>query len=219
VAIAVLTPSRGRPDRLDEMLDAIKATAQLETTAIFVGLDVDDEFRYPQREGVWYIVKERMRLGAWANELAKVAWDDYEILASFGDDHRPRTPGWDVRIEQEFLLHGSGLVYGADGLQDARLPTAPFWSTDIVKTLGWYFPPNLVHLFADDFWLAFAKAIGRCRYIPEILIEHLHPSAGKAEWDAINHENDSWWEHDQGAYQDYLNNGFRSDVERVLGIL
>lgn len=221
--IAVLTPSRGRPERLREMVESIQATATGDV-AILIGLDTDDADNYLGVKGilegnVGYWVKDRMRLGAWTNYMAESVWDHFDILTSFGDDHRPRTPGWDQAVIEAFEERGPGLVYTRDGLQDERLPTAPFWSASIIKALGFFFPPNQVHLYADDFWLAMARAIGRCHYLPNVLIEHMNPAAGKATQDAVNHENDSWYEHDREAYFAYLREGFAADIERVKAVL
>ena len=73
--IAVLTPSRGRPERLREMVESIQATATGDV-AILIGLDTDDADNYLGVKGilegnVGYWVKDRMRLGAWTNYMAE----------------------------------------------------------------------------------------------------------------------------------------------------
>lgn len=217
--IAILTPSRGRPDRFNEMVDAIHRTAWGDVE-IYCGLDDDDHESYLLPVGVKCLIRPRMQLAAWTNVLAEQAIaDGATILASFGDDHRPRTAGWDETVTEAFDRHGSGLIYTRDGLQDERLPTAPFWSADVIQALGWYFPPAQKHLYADDFWLAFARALDRCHYLPDVLIEHLHPSSGKSEADAINEDNDSHYDADRQAFEAYLADGFEADVARVKAAL
>lgn len=217
--IAVLTPSRARPARLDAMVEAIRETSA-KPVRIYVGLDEDDAGNYRPIDGVRYSVGPRRQLAAWTNDLAQLALaDGADTLASFGDDHRPRTEGWDQRVEDEMSQMGAGLVYTADGLQDERLPTAPFWDAAIIRELGWFFPPVLTHLYADNWWLRFAHDIGRCRYLPDVLIEHLHPSSGKAEEDDVNRENDSHYEADRLAYEHFLTDAHPTVVERVRSAL
>jgi hypothetical protein len=52
--------------------------------------------------------------------------DPPRYLASLGDDHRPRTKGWDRRLIDaiESLGGAPGIAYGDDKLQGAALPTA-----------------------------------------------------------------------------------------------
>lgn len=205
MSIAILTPSRGRPDRFTEMVHAIRETADA-PVAIYLGTDNDDPM-YPHMEGVTSYRGPRQRLAGWTNRLASAALDDgYSILGFFGDDHRPRTPGWDTRIRETLTAMGSGLAYGRDGLQDERLPTAPFWTADVVRALGWFYPPVLQHLYADDYWKLLADDLGRRAYLPDVYIEHLHPSAvdargvPKAEADQLNAENDGFYDRDRDAF-------------------
>jgi hypothetical protein len=39
------------------------------------------------------------------------------------------------------------------------------------------------HLYLDNFWKALGEDLGNLAYLPQVIIEHLHPVAGKAEWD------------------------------------
>jgi hypothetical protein len=55
---------------------------------------------------------------------------------------------------------------------------------DIVKALGGMVPPEMIHLYLDNFWMQLGKDLGAMRYMGHIILEHLHPIAGKAEWDA-----------------------------------
>lgn len=212
--LAVLTPSRGRPDRFAEMVEAIRATADGEVK-VYLATD-DDDVVYPHIDGVVTWRGPRKRLAGWTNTLAATALlEGADILAFLGDDHRPRTPGWDTRIRQAFHEMGDGLVYCADGLQNERLPTAPFWSASVIRALGWYYPPVLKHLYADDYWLKLARDLGRCTYRPDVLIEHCHPSAGKADVDDVYRENDTWYDHDRAAFEAFVRTDHPAVLRRV----
>ncbi len=62
-------------------------------------------------------------------------------------------------------------------------PTAVAISSDILRTLGYYVPPGMVHLYLDDYWKYLGQQLDRLCYLPDVIIEHLHPVARKAEWD------------------------------------
>lgn len=216
--IAVLTPSRGRPDRFREMVDAINDTAYGHIR-VYLATD-DDDPMYPIIPGVRSVRGPRDSLVGWTNDLAGWAiHDGADVLASFGDDHRPRTMGWDVDVAAAFEAMGSGLVYTADGLQDERLPTAPFWSADIIGRLGWFFPPTLEHLYADNYWLRLANDLGRRTYLPEVLIEHLHPSTGKAPEDDLTREIDACYERDKAAFELFVQDQHQAALARARAAL
>lgn len=227
VSIAILTPSRERPAQLLDMLDAIADTADT-PIHVYVGIDEDDASGYEPNldwthDGnvhVWQTRGPRAQLAEWTNRLAVMALaDGHEILGSFGDDHRPRTDGWDTLVA-EAMATTPGLVYCADGLQNEKLPTAPFWSADIVRALGFFFPVVLSHMFADNAWLAIGRALNRTTYLPDVLIEHLHYSATGAEPDAINVANDAHYMDDMHAYHDWLKSAdYQRAIERARAVL
>lgn len=224
MSIAILTPSRGRPDRFREMVHAIRETADTNIT-VYLATD-DDDVTYPNIDGVIHLCEPRRRLAGWTNRLASYALDDgHDILGFLGDDHRPRTPGWDTRIQEAFERMGSGLAYGRDGLQDERLPTAPFWTSDVIRALGWFYPPVLMHLYADDYWKLLADDLGRRAYLPDVYIEHMHPSAtdarghAKAEADSLNAENDSFYDRDRQAFEHLVRDSHPQILRRVQDAL
>lgn len=222
--IAILTPSRSRPRQFAEMVEATLSLASGAPTGgvrIYCGVDQDDpawsQYLKLEQPGVVDIFTgQRKQLAGWTNWLLKPALENgATIVASFGDDHRPRTAAWDAHVLDAFGDLGSGLVYTRDGLQDERLPTAPFWSADIVQELGWFFPPVLKHLYADDYWLRLGQDLERIAYLPGVLIEHLHPSAGKSVEDAINRENDAHFDADRDAFERFMAEEHPAIVERL----
>jgi hypothetical protein len=99
-----------------------------------------------------------------------------------GDDHRPRTVGWDAAYLNALHELGTGIVYGDDRLQGEALPTQCAMTADIVRALGYMAPAGLRHLAVDNFWLDLGRGAGCLRYLPDVVVEHMHPLAGKAEW-------------------------------------
>lgn len=217
MSIAILCPSRGRPERFGEMVEAATRAAT-EEFVVYCGLDEDDPTLddYPDLDLVEYFVSPRKRLAEWTNRLAKLAiMDGHDILGFLGDDHRHRTYGWDRLIGHAMAEMGSGLVYGDDGLQGERLPTAPFWSADIIRALGWFYPPVLMHLYADDYWLRLANDLGCRRYLPQVLIEHEHYCNGKAVKDESYAESERFYDQDRVAFELFLANGHAEALVRA----
>lgn len=210
--LVVVTPSRGRPAGLREMVEAVHSTAE-GAVAVMVGLDLDDPADYAETmlgydggDCVMYML-ERKSLCGWTNHLAKLALDGANpprFLASLGDDHRPRTKGWDRRlIEAIEQLGGPGFSYGNDLLQGRKMPTAWVASAEVVRALQWMMLPGAEHMYVDAAILALGEKAGRIVYRPDVVIEHLHPLAGKANWDESYRESntDERYAADRAAFE------------------
>jgi hypothetical protein len=141
---------------------------------------------------------------------------NFKYLGFMGDDHRTRTEGWDAQVIE--ALERQPIVYGNDLIWGEGLPTAVFMRSEIVEKLGYMAPPELVHLYLDNFWLTLGGRIG-IEYLPDVIIEHLHPSVGKAEWTPeYNEVNDgAMYAADEQAFNNYLATRFESDVEKLSG--
>lgn len=186
--LAVLVPSRGRPDNLHRLADALEETV-VTPYRLWVRLDDDDPTheRYPAREGLVTVIGERVRFAASVNELAaRAARDGATHLAILGDDVLPETPGWDTRLIA--ALHGRlGVAYGSDGLEHLHgpdLPTHVVVPVELYEKLGWVALPELRHLFCDNVWRELGRGLDNFAYLPDVKLTHLHPWAKKAPSDA-----------------------------------
>ena len=102
-------------------------------------------------------------------------------LGFMGDDHRPRTPGWVKRYREALDELGTGVVSCPDGYRLDDLPTQWVMTADIIGALGGRMVPAPVeHLYCDNAIRELACAAGCYAFLPDVLIEHLHPVAGKA---------------------------------------
>jgi|GEM_PF-2503463 len=115
------------------------------------------------------------------NSAAKRVWGDDVIIGHVGDDHLFRTGGWDRTMAE--VLRDPGIAYGNDLNVRELLPTAPFISSIIPRTLGWYALPACNHMFIDNAWKELGKGLGRLRYVNGVIIEHMHPTVKKSSMD------------------------------------
>jgi hypothetical protein len=210
----LIVPTRSRPDGFRRLVEAIRFTCDGDPQ-VLACLDTDDAHQYEPIQGVWYLIKERQRFVGWTNEAACLFANDFRCLAAIGDDCVPLTTGWDTAVLATLDELGTGFCYGNDLLQGETLPTACFMTTDIVRTLGYMQPPVMNHLYADNFWLEFGLAINRIRYLPDVVIEHLHPSVGKAPSDAVYEASAAGTERDRIAFERYMREGFEADVAKM----
>lgn len=225
MSMAVLVPSRGRPENIARLLEAFEATAW--TAYIFtltICVDEDDP-KLPEYQALtlpfWaeLAVGQRLRLGGTLNWYSLPAARYNEIVGFMGDDHVPRTDQWACRIED--AMPDLGVVYGNDLIQGAALPTAVFMDSRIVRTLGWFVLPGMTHLFMDNLWKTLGEQLGTLRYLPDVIIEHVHPIAGKAEWDAGYREaNDgAVWDRDEAIYREWVAFQMPADIAKIKAAL
>jgi hypothetical protein len=161
----------------------------------------------------------RIRLGPTLNREALVWASGFPYVGFMGDDHLPRTEGWDRLICDALeSIQGPGIVYGNDLFQGINLPTAVFMDSRIIQTLGYMCPPEQTHLYLDNAWKSWGEQTQRLRYLPEVVIEHLHPHAnGKSDWDSRYEEVNSpeMYSHDLEAWNRYQLGQMVLDVQKL----
>jgi glycosyltransferase involved in cell wall biosynthesis len=210
--MCVVVPSRGRPENAERLAQAFKDT---NTEAdLYVIIDNDDPKwnEYAKSENYKKLPADN-KTGGCAKSLNTGAvyllditkFPLYDYFVFMGDDHIPRTQGWDKAFIQA-LGQNTGIVYGDDLLQGANLPTAFGMSRDLVNELRGMTFPGCVHLFFDNFVKQLGLDLEYLKYLPDVIIEHLHPIAGKAEMDEgyarVNQP--KWYEQDLLTLQRYF---------------
>jgi len=216
--LLIITPTRGRPDSVLRLAQAVAETAVAETDLIYA-IDDDDASCDGLDPGVMVVRGTRQTCTAWTNEIAAELGPAYRAVASLGDDHLPRTPGWDsLMLAALDEMGGTGIVYGNDIGQGQDLPTAAVISSDITAALGWMMLPSCLHLFVDNAWLDLGRAAGCLRYLPGVVIEHLHYSRGASPLDATYEESRGTWPHDEAAYHAWRRDRMAADVAAIRSL-
>jgi hypothetical protein len=237
--LVVIVPSRGRPQAARELVDAFAETCVAKTKLLFA-VDETDPSSYNVTNLLSYIhhvvvnvvicpsksMGEALHMAA-VNVCLPESWSPSPenfpppfAVGFMGDDHRPRTKGWDQRYLDALREMGTGIVYGNDLLQGGRIPTQVAMTSDIVRALGYMAPPTLRHLYVDNFWKDLGTAADCIRYLPDVIVEHMHPVAGKAQWDESYKRVNApaMYEHDARAYAEYRRDFFADDVAKVVAL-
>lgn len=179
----VLCPSRNRPANARRAMESARDTASDPAGYRFLVLVDHDDPQLPEYQSLGLDVMPVAPGGyvSALNQAATALADQASIIGAYQDDLVWRSPGWDVRVRE--TLATPGIAYGDDLLQGEHHPTAVFMSTAIVKALGWLALPTIWHQWADDVWKALGNAAGCLRFMPDVVIEHIHPANGKAPMD------------------------------------
>ncbi len=225
VEMVVLVPTRGRPHAAAELTRAYLETTNADTQLIFV-IDDDDPtkdqyFAEPdlQTYGIGILTQAGGNLVAALNNAAEVVLGQLQpyAVANLGDDHRPRTYGWDEKYLDALHQLGTGIVYGDDLFQRSSLPTQVAMTADIPRTLGHMGWPALHHLYVDNYWLELGRTAGCLRYLPDVVVEHLHPHAGKAPWDdgyaRVN--SDQSYQHNALEYRRWYSHHREEEADKI----
>lgn len=228
--LAVIVPTRSRPQNVAGIIKAWTKTGAWGVADLWWVLDADDmTFDQYQTEFEAHPGKIRQHIReAWQPLVPKLNASavglrkehGYRYLAFMGDDHLPRTEMWAHTLVSFHSRRPGYIYYGRDGIQDQRLPT--WWSMDgrIVERLGRMVPAPVQHLYCDNAIKALGERTGRLGYLPDVLVEHMHPVAGKAamdpQYERVNRIQQ--YERDRLAFEGWVASGLDHDATLLADI-
>lgn len=210
-----LCPSRGRPGNVAQLRrDWARLTGP--GAELLVAVDADDPHLDAYRAGGHVVICQPRGLGAIINTLAVPLAGGCRFVGFLGDDHRPRTRDWNRKL-QNALQGRPGVAYGDDLLRGEEAPTAALVSAELIAALGYMAPPGVEHLCHDVFWKVLGS-VTTLAYCPDVVIEHMHPSLEKAEWDE-GYERANCkpaFDRDWADYNRFMAEAWPGDLERLL---
>jgi hypothetical protein len=189
LSIAILLPTRARPDSVVRLLHSIEKTAAaLPKISVHLRLDGDDTVMLKAMRGIQKAaavtveasVGPRVALGAtWNNLWRNVDADIYMLCA---DDMVFESARWDEVVRKHFWEDRIRLVFGKDDVQDGKLATHFFLSHEACERLGYFCPHEFEAIFLDTWVDQVYRLAGKIVYDPSIHIPHLHWTiTGKAD--------------------------------------
>lgn len=213
--LTVLVPTRERPEHALALANQFALTCGAPgTRLIFIVDDSDPSLDAylslsSDRTAVRvYAADDRSGMVAPLNTAAVSLTGDPQAspyaVAFMGDDHRPRTPSWDRQLLDALAEPDCGIVYGNDLVHGAGLPTSVAMRSSIVRAVGYMAPPCLRHLYVDNAWLEWGRRAACLKYLPDVIIEHMHPLVNKAPSDRGYEWVNSQASRDHQAWMAYL---------------
>lgn len=235
--LLVIVPTRSRPHAVERVAAAWYATGAFDDGAALVFVVDDDDPTYPEYRAALDRLAaadpgptpiNMMNAGAWRPMVPKLnraagmfAACDHFALGFAGDDHLPRSAGWARRYLGALRELGTGITYGNDLLQGERLPTQWAMTSDIVRALGGRMVPAPVeHLYCDNAVMALGLRADCLRYLPSVVVEHVHPVALKAPTDAQYRRVNApgQYRRDGAAYRRWTREGLAADAAAVRAL-
>ena len=232
--LLVMVPTRGRREQCERLLASFTETASPDTDLLFI-IDGDDQETYDGMDwgtAATAVLEPRAYLQQKLNKVAEAVVDSYDVLMWLGDDCVFVTPAWDtIMLAALEDLGGSGWVY-ADDKRRSDVPEHWMVSSDVVRALGWFYPPAVQHYYGDNSIAELGKRAGLIRYCPEAVIEHLHYTVSKGQRrDRLYSQTEKkFGQHDLDAFRQWqaeamkyeiglLRRQFNRDVDWVVSLV
>jgi hypothetical protein len=189
--ISILCPTRNRPGSVFRMAESAIQTAAGEIELVlYVDDDAPDSVSPAVASRPWVTVVTGPRIvlsDMWNKCLARASAD---IFMESGDDAVFRTAGWDTMVAEAFAEYPDriALVYGDDLIWGEKLSSHSFVHRNWTDALGYIAPPWFSADCCDAWLYDIAGMIGRRKFLPGVITEHLHPTVGKGQWDQTHRE-------------------------------
>jgi len=186
VSLAVICPTRDRPDRFIKMAESVYKTTR--NAAVLAYIDDDQKTRYARKVLESDVpmfhreYKPRVGRAAAINHLCD-NFKEYRAYLLVSDDIEFIRSGWDeeVLMAMASFKDDIGVVHLSTGIPEGWV-NWPCVSRKWLDAVGWFNPPNLKHYCQDTALQAMGQALNRIRYIePPVLMHHCDVDKGGGE--------------------------------------
>lgn len=192
--IAILCPTRGRPEQFHRMVESVKKTANIDNVLIFSASNGDDNYvktQYPLDMPTAYM---------W-NDLAIKAMAENPNIKLFmlgADDMIFSTPGWDVALMEHYNgLENKIHVYHLQDSRDKNGVPHPIVSREWINALGYFVPPIFLHWRIDTWTKEIAVSNNCFTHMRDYMLLHDKASdRGEADMTFIHIRSMGWRERD-----------------------
>ena len=219
-----LLPSRGHVhDRLPTFLKwAVKAKTSTPGIILVEEGDFDENrLAYVNLllpEGWRWEIVEGASTGERTENAYRRFCQDADWVGWLADDNRAITEHWDTLAIGR--LTGWNFVSTDDGVFAPRKASgATVWSGDLLRAVGWLYPPGLKHFFFDDCWEQIGRTCNVWTVDMSILMQHDHDLV-TGRLDQMTSAKNAFWANDTPAFQKLKSDGeLHRASERVMAML
>lgn len=218
-----LLPTRGRIDNLRRFCNTAREMGT--NTPGWVIVDKDDWeanlFAYKEVKNLlplgWdFVTVEPQGYGGALRQIwARVK--DMKWVGLVSDDLVPSSMNWDKTLVSS--LSGWNFVSAMNGFQDQRMHGATAWSGDLLRAIGWLFPPDLKHVFHDDVWETIGRDTGAWRIMPGVMTKHLHEAYLTGHRGPTMDPTSALFRHDKAVYEAWVANDKERCIAAVRGLM
>lgn len=208
-------PTYDRPERAQQTLNSIEQAGCNTPGLVYIDGSLNPKYAELRLPKGWSIWKNPINRGVCAGlndvfaRFPNCSW--YGFIS---DDSIIRTPSWDTLLLAK--ADDFAIVHSADGWRtDHRIHGAVLFGGELLRSLGWWVPPGLIHSFCDDVWECIAEALNLRRYVPEVMVEHCHFGNGKTAVDRSYLKAYASFEEDKMAFLKWKEEDFEKALLRI----
>lgn len=203
MSIAILVPTKGRPEQFKRMHDSMLKTAQTCRT-VYTGLSREEMLPYQYAMGhdvsavEWFELPDGQPTAHKWNVLAEKCIANLYMLGA--DDMVFATPLWDMALLDHYnALENKIHVYSLQDSRDESGTPHIIVTREYIEAMGYFVPPIFLHWFIDSWTVEIAKSNNCFTHLKDYLLIHDKPS-DKGHPDATHtgiramgwHERDKW---------------------------
>lgn len=216
MTIAILCPTKGRPEQFKRMVESVRKTADLQNVMIYPcvnGHETSLVNGATNRDIVCdeTVLPEGMPTVHRWNYTAMIAQRNanHKLFMLGADDTIFATPHFDKALLDAYNALGNKIhVFALQDSRDKLGTPHPIVTREWIEAMGWFIPPIFLHWYIDSWTVEIAKSAGCFTHLKDYLLIHDKPS-DKGECDATHtgiramgwHERDKWV---AGHCQDWL---------------
>lgn len=180
--IALLCPSRARPDQCKSMIESVYATSST-NPEIYISTDAMDLWAYKEARGIyatdWIHLPHGLPTSHKWNILAERALENPQtkLFMLAADDMGFLTTGWDVALLEHYnALDKKQHVYALQDSRDNEGTPHIIVTREWIETMGWFVPPLFLHWYIDSWSVEIAKSAGCFTHLKQFTLAHDKPS-------------------------------------------
>ena len=189
MSIALLCPTRARPEQCRRMIKSAKATA---SGPLFINLGVGSDWdiykemisEFPDiKKLVMHRFSDELPTAHKWNLLAEFALKEFtgdEIPTHYmlcADDVVFSTPCWDKALIDHYnALENKIHVYHLRDGRTGHGTPHPIVTREYIEAMGYFLPPLFMHWFVDTWTVAIAQSANCFTHLTDYMLDHFKPS-------------------------------------------
>lgn len=232
MTIALLCPTRGRPEQCRRMVQSVY-NSSIGNIGIYLAVSAEEFDTYKQslelpendRVGVVMVAMPDQPTGFKWNKLAELAIasppkQGAKLFMLCADDTVFSTPCWDKALIDHYnVLENKIHVYA---LRDSRDPDGtphPIVTREYIEAMGYFLPPIFLHWFVDSWTVDIAKANNCFTHLKDYMLIHDKPSDKGPGDDTHNRIRAMGWRERDGWVNDHCQHFLEYEKRRLAKVI